>query len=215
MSDTSQKKTEKSSHKEKDKSKKRDRLASEERLLKAAEDIFSKFGFKAATTRLIAKKAGINESLIGRYFEGKVGLLLAIIQKHVSEFHNQSLTYPPQETLAEEIQAFIGQRFDRNCKKNLGFFKIVISQCLVDAKFNKKITEAIPFSDEPYLVERFEALIKAGKMKKCDPKTLVRDIEAQIFGSILLLVILRHVPEEEVYSGLRKFGEAYAKGYAP
>ena len=60
--------------------KKRDRSASEERLVKAGTEIFSKFGFDGCTTRMIAKKADVNESLIGRYFDGKEGLLLAIIE---------------------------------------------------------------------------------------------------------------------------------------
>lgn len=213
MSATSQNKTRGLGHKESDKTKKRDRLASEERLMKAAEEIFSKFGFKGATTRLIAKKACINESLIGRYFDGKLGLLLSIIQKHVKDFHNQALHYPPQETVTLEIQHFIQQRFERNCRKNLDFFKIVVSQCLVDVKFNKKIRESIPFSQEPYFVERLEALMKGGKMRKCNPENIVRDLEAEIFGTILLFVVLRGVPEQEAYQWLRNFGSTYARAY--
>ena len=36
---------------------KRDRAATEERLLAAAEDIFSRLGFKAATTKLISQQS--------------------------------------------------------------------------------------------------------------------------------------------------------------
>ncbi|HEY1080478.1 MAG TPA: TetR/AcrR family transcriptional regulator, partial [Bdellovibrio sp.] len=42
------------------KCKKRDRSASEERLLNAGREIFSKHGFDGATTKMIAKKADVN-----------------------------------------------------------------------------------------------------------------------------------------------------------
>src|SRR5437868_2775550 len=115
MNDTAQNKTEKSSPKDQVKGKKRDRSASERSLLKAAEDVFSKHGFKGATTRMIAKKAGVNESLIGRYFDGKMGLLIAIMERYVLEddIHTR-LTYPPQETLTEELLGFSKFKFDRD-----------------------------------------------------------------------------------------------------
>ena len=59
--------------------KKRDQKGTKAKLLKAALDIFSKEGYDAATTRSIAKKAGVNESLIHRYFGSKSGLFVALI----------------------------------------------------------------------------------------------------------------------------------------
>jgi AcrR family transcriptional regulator len=64
-------------------------------LLKAAKEVFAKLGFNGATTKMIAKKADMNESLIGRYFQGKYGLLLTLIQKLIVEVKAMDLPYAP------------------------------------------------------------------------------------------------------------------------
>lgn len=52
---------------------------SRERLLEAAVDVFGKHGFEAATTRMIAKAAGVNIAAIPYYFNGKDGLYQAAV----------------------------------------------------------------------------------------------------------------------------------------
>ena len=84
------------------KPKSKDRLATEIRLLDAAEQIFSRHGFQGATTRMIAKKADVNVALIARYFDGKYGLMLKFIEKKAAECRIIIMDYPPQETLSAE-----------------------------------------------------------------------------------------------------------------
>lgn len=52
---------------------------SRERLLEAAVDVFGRHGFEAATTRMIAKAAGVNIAAIPYYFSGKEGLYQAAV----------------------------------------------------------------------------------------------------------------------------------------
>tara|TARA_B110000240_G_scaffold37715_1_gene41725 strand:+ start:184 stop:708 length:525 start_codon:yes stop_codon:yes gene_type:complete len=49
-------------------------------ILQTALELFSKKGFDAVSTNLIAKEAGVSEGLIFRHFQNKVGLLQAIMQ---------------------------------------------------------------------------------------------------------------------------------------
>ena len=49
------------------------------RLLEAGVDVFGKQGFDAATTRAIAKKAGVNIAAIPYYFNGKEGLYHKVV----------------------------------------------------------------------------------------------------------------------------------------
>ncbi|MBY0415557.1 MAG: TetR family transcriptional regulator [Bdellovibrionales bacterium] len=67
--------------------KQKNREATEERLLLAAEHVFSKYGYNGATTRMIAKKADINMALITRYFDGKYGLLLKILEREMLHYN--------------------------------------------------------------------------------------------------------------------------------
>lgn len=70
----------------------KDRANTEARLIEAAEKIFSQVGFEGATTRMIAQEAGTNLSLINRYFDGKYGLLIALVKKAVTNFLKQNST---------------------------------------------------------------------------------------------------------------------------
>lgn len=216
MNDTAQNKTEKSSPKDQVKGKKRDRSASERSLLKAAEDVFSKHGFKGATTRMIAKKAGVNESLIGRYFDGKMGLLIAIIERYVLEDDiHTNLTYPAQATLEAELLGFAKFKYELDCKKNFDFFKIVLSQAIVDAKFCKRIRETIPMFYQPQLEERLMNLQKAGKIhQEIDVKNMIKGLDIFMFGNIISQRLIAGVTDLEAFKTLEDFIKRYASSLA-
>ncbi|OQX95626.1 hypothetical protein B6I21_04435 [candidate division KSB1 bacterium 4572_119] len=56
-----------------------------QRILEAAISLFSKRGFDAVGVREIAKEANVNISMISYYFEGKIGILKAIM----NDFHDR------------------------------------------------------------------------------------------------------------------------------
>jgi AcrR family transcriptional regulator len=91
-----------------EKGRKRDRSAREFSLLRAATKIFALKGFESTTTREIAAEAGCAEGLIHRYFEGKNGLLLAIVRQRTSqeavEFMKNSW---PTATIEEELAQLV------------------------------------------------------------------------------------------------------------
>src|SRR5580698_5781998 len=93
--------------------KKRDQKSTRVKLLKAALDVFSKEGYDAATTRHIAKKAGVNESLIHRYFESKLGLFLELKNHFREKFLAEIASYDESETLEEELNKFLLLRLER------------------------------------------------------------------------------------------------------
>jgi TetR/AcrR family transcriptional regulator, fatty acid metabolism regulator protein len=55
------------------------------KILAAAEEIISRKGFKETTISEIASQAGVNDSVIYRYFKGKDDLLFAIIEERLKE----------------------------------------------------------------------------------------------------------------------------------
>ncbi|MFS4458592.1 TetR/AcrR family transcriptional regulator [Bdellovibrio sp. HCB2-146] len=216
MSETSQKRTPTEKKVDKLKTKKRDRLASEERLLKAAEETFSRFGFKATTTRMIAKKAGINESLIGRYFEGKLGLFFALIDNHIKEHKHGNLAYPPQDTLMKEILGFAQARLNEHCTKDSEFFKIVLSQALVDAKFLKMIRERIPNFKQTGLEDRLNKLKDDGKIKKeADIEMIIETIENFFHGVLLFELIIHGIPRDKAALQIEYFIKNYIPAFEP
>ena len=71
----------------------------QQKIIDTASELFSKNGFEATSTRLIAIKAGVSEGLIFRHFNNKDGLLnvlLNIGQKKLEKSINniESLTHP-------------------------------------------------------------------------------------------------------------------------
>ncbi len=211
MDETSQQKTGTHTTAPRTRLKKRDRSASEERLLNAAEDIFSKHGFKGATTRMIAEKAKLNESLIGRYFDGKMGLLFALIERHMEDVPMDILPYPPQATAREELHKLVDAMYCKHCDKDSEFFKIVVSQCLTDAKFLKRIREIVPMKIHPDVKKRLADLATQGKVRKdVDIEMFIQTLDTYFHGVMLFEKILMGYPENRLSQGLDFVVDIYA-----
>lgn len=63
---------------------KRDATATAASIVEAARDLFGDMGYEAVGTREIAQRAGVNVSLINRYFGSKAGLFAAAIPPTMS-----------------------------------------------------------------------------------------------------------------------------------
>ena len=64
-------------------------LNARDRLIEAGVDVFGKQGFDAATTRMIAQKAGVNISAIPYYFNGKEGLYHTVVSYITGKLESQ------------------------------------------------------------------------------------------------------------------------------
>lgn len=192
----------------------KDREATEERILLAAKQIISKFGFKGATTRMIAKKADVNIALIARYFDGKYGLLLKIIEKKSIEINSGSLPYPPQNSLTEECLAFAKHRMNI-FTEDLPFFRIVLAQFLTDAKFLKQFQESLSFAQiYPDFEVRLNKLIADKKLASEASIYSIHDtIGTFIFGLVVASILIKNDPEEKIKEELQHFILAYCSQY--
>jgi AcrR family transcriptional regulator len=74
-----------------------DNLSSKDRLILAGIEVFCDHSYEAATTRMIAKRAGVNIAAIPYYFNGKEGLYHAVV-KHIVE-QLQSIVRPTLKTI--------------------------------------------------------------------------------------------------------------------
>lgn len=145
--------------------KKRDQKSTKAKLLKAALDVFSKEGYDAATTRNIAKKAGVNESLIHRYFESKAGLFIALKTQYREDFIAQFLaTHKESETLHEELIAFLKYKLESS-RKNKKFFKLSVSRAILDPKTRETVQSYAKLKPHEF-IERFETLRKKGQIRE-------------------------------------------------
>ncbi|MFZ3212807.1 MAG: helix-turn-helix domain-containing protein [Terriglobales bacterium] len=104
----------------------RDRAAREHALISAAAKLFAARGYEAATTREIALHAGCAEGLIHRYFRGKSGLLMALIQSRVSRaLVEMNTRLAPAPKLDQEIIQLVGFELKR-VWEDQDFLKVMI-----------------------------------------------------------------------------------------
>lgn len=145
--------------------KKRDQKSTKAKLLKAALDVFSKEGYDAATTRNIAKKAGVNESLIHRYFESKAGLFMALKDQHREDFIAEFLAkHKESENLQDELVAFLNAKLESS-RKNKKFFKLSVSRAILDPKTRDSVQNYAKLKPQAF-VDRFEKLRRKGQIRK-------------------------------------------------
>lgn len=161
------------------------RVATEQKLIKAAIALFSKHGYDGSTTKDIAKKSGVNESLIIRYFGGKEGLFLETIRRFVEEKSEGPLDYPPQENLADELICNVRSLLS-DMEVNADFYKILFGRSTLDAKLRKKISDILPKSGNPATLQRLVGLRKKGKIPKEISDDLLMLIPFQAFATMLL-----------------------------
>jgi len=191
----------------------KDRLLTESILLEAAEKVFSRLGFKGATTRLIAKEANCNLALINRYFNGKYGLLIALIEYKSQSVHNP--TYPPQKLLEEEINLF-GDYFFTNMTQDLGLFKIVVGQFMTDIKFLKRFRNLIgTICENSQIEQRLQKFIENGQLKnESQIEEIINVVENMAFGTVMTEVVVRERNLVEVKTEFLKFIHDYSKDIA-
>jgi AcrR family transcriptional regulator len=78
----------------------------QELLLTAAQELFAERGFDRVTTREIAERAGVDATLIARYFGSKTGIYLAAIRAEVGDG-------PPPDLLQPDRMAALIGRVDQ------------------------------------------------------------------------------------------------------
>ena len=84
-----------------------------QRILKAAIFLFAQKGFAAVGVREIAKEANVNIAMISYYFEGKAGILKAVLEEFFEQYSQMLREAVDEERPAEEgIRILIGHMVD-------------------------------------------------------------------------------------------------------
>ena len=81
-----------------------DSVSTRQRILDAATETFAEHGFRAATTRMICAKAGVNVALVNYYFNSKAELYKAVIAALFENMGKTLLTIPDTVTDAASWQ---------------------------------------------------------------------------------------------------------------
>jgi AcrR family transcriptional regulator len=192
--------------------KKRCRETTTQKLLEAGVEVFSKLGFDGATTKLVAKKAGVAEALIIRYFGSKDGLLAAILEVYIERIESSPLCYPPQKTLEEEIVHYLLVQNKRDPEMK-NFLKVSITHAFTNKKFAEKIKEFASKGGSPVFRERLKILQEKGEVSKsADFAQIATDIKFYSFSNYFFGELLMQMPAEALEKCVRSFAKTYSRG---
>lgn len=192
--------------------KRKDRLSTEQRLLDAGLQVFSQQGYDAATTRMVSEVSGVNESLIIRYFGSKKGLLTAIILRNIREYACFESDHPAEDSLEKELIASAKSKFLR-CAFGADFFRLVVSQALIDADMRRTIREEKAKKIDLRFSARVNELIEKGKLKTAiDPAQIKCVLDVLVVGVTTNVHLMMDRSQEETFELLSHIIECYAAG---
>ena len=170
--------------------------ARREQILEAATRVFAKKGFRRATTREVAREAGVSEGTIYNYFEDKDALLMAIMDV-LNETERRAEDF--QEVLAEDFEGFVEAYLRRRMAliwENWEVFRVVLSEMLVNAALRERYLRDVVEPTMRIGEENLRTRIEQGTARATDAPLAMR-IGA---GAVLGLLVLGLLGDEEVAS---------------
>jgi AcrR family transcriptional regulator len=199
------------SAKKKEAPKRRSRELTTQKLFQAGLEIFSKHGYDAATTKLVAKRAGVNEALIKRYFDGKEGLLRALILDFISRSKANSEDYPPGNSLEAEIINYFETKF-RYLEENHDLIRLAVSRALVDAKLNRELYKHHTPDPSERLLERLKHFQALGQIPaNRDVAQLGQILNLHTMGLLFELTCALSVDPPQIRKNLATFASDFAR----
>lgn len=182
-------------------------LATEARILEAAEEVFARFGFEGARMEQVAERAGVEKANIYYYFKGKDELYRALMDRilnelvtEVSGLLNEQTVATPVEQLDRFLDVFFGM-----IERYQGLVALAFGEMLHPPR--KKTGRSPVFK----MLEQIESVgahlinegVKAGQFREQDAAQTVITLEGAIFHYFFL-------PEERIANlvGGKKFERA-------
>ncbi|MEM8971028.1 MAG: TetR family transcriptional regulator [Pseudomonadota bacterium] len=182
----------------------RDRATTEERLKEAAIAVWSRHGFDGSSVKDIAEAAEANVSLVSRYFGGKEGLLLTILNEMIVEKQEGQLDYAPQETLEAEAFEYLRHRY-RSDMESEAFIRVVISKIVVDRGIREQALTSLTYASDENFRQRLSTLQSNGKIREDADLTMIfRQIGLISFSASLTEGIILEKSKAETEKALQE-----------
>jgi len=191
----------------------RDKEHRQTALIDAANAVFAERGFDAATTREIAERAGCAEGLIHRYFAGKRGLLLAILDDKASQVADEfGSNLPETDSLEEEIDQIIVHDIDIKWEKR-DFMRVSVSRAAIDPDLGAAIRQRVAQRQVALIASRLRRHQDAGRIRPdVDVEAIASAISGLGFAAGFMYQIAFGAPREETLNIAKVAAAAIARG---
>lgn len=172
------------------------------RILEAAVDMFGEKGYAATSTNEIAKRAGVAEGTIFRYYKTKKELLFAVVMptltKFIAPFLIQVFAREVLETEYDSYEQFIRKvmqnRFEF-VKKHFPMLKILMQEVPFQPELKNEVQQLF----EKELYARLEKIIahfqQQGQVIEMPKPTVIRLTISTIIGFLITRFLL--LPEQQ------------------
>ncbi len=160
--------------------------ARREQILKAATTVFAEKGFRRATTREVARAAGVSEGTIYNYFEDKDALLMAILHR-LNETERRSEDF--EEGMATDFPGFMREYLRRRMSsvwENREVFRIVLSEMLVNTELRETYLRRIMAPTMKIAEDNFRLRAERGEIRATDTPLAVRVVAGAVLGVLVL-----------------------------
>ncbi|HZZ57969.1 MAG TPA: TetR/AcrR family transcriptional regulator [Opitutaceae bacterium] len=149
------------------------------RILAAAERTFAERGLDAATTRAIAKAAGVNEVTLFRRFGSKSSLLAAVVGKTFGRAADADAPLP-SGSLRGDLEAF-ARRYEELLREHLLMVRTCIGEIHRHREYETRVLQSIFEPLRAALMIRLRA-----ERAQVDP-----EIVADLLSAMILTAVLR------------------------
>ncbi len=170
--------------------------ARREQILEAATRVFAEKGFRRATTREVARAAGVSEGTIYNYFEDKDALLMAILER-LNETERRAEDF--EEGMVTDFPGFLEGYLRRRMSliwENREVFRVVLSEMLVNAELRETYLGQVVAPTMKIAEENFRLRAQRGEMRATDAPLAVRAVA----GAVLGVLVLGLLGDEEIGS---------------
>ena len=181
--------------------------ARREQILGAATRVFAKKGFSRATTREVARTAGVSEGTIYNYFEDKDALLLAILDR-LNETERRAAAF--EEGMATDFRGFLEQYLRRRMSliwENREVFRAVLSEMLVNAELRERYLQHVVDPTMKIAEENFRVRMEQGEARETDAPLAMRSVA----GAVLGVLVMGLLGDEEIYSRWEEVPDVLAR----
>lgn len=163
-------------------------------ILDAAQAVFARKNFDAATIKEVAREAGVSPGLLYWYFKDKTDLFTSLLAERVgaamAELRNElSPELPPGEFL-QRFAGFYVRLYER--PPNLALFKMVITHTVGAPGLVRQIQAQVIEHVLGTVTTYFEGQQAAGRLRAVDAEMITRTF----IGSLMAYMILKHIMQD-------------------
>ena len=175
-------------------------------ILDAAAAVFAEKGFHRATTKEIARTAGVSEGTIYNYFDSKVDLLIGIMTRLAELEHlDEELADALQSDARDFLIAIFRHRMGL-VQQNHETMQAILPEMLVNPALRERFYQRFVLPTATLFEQYIQARIELGHIRPLNVPLAVRIVQSMFIG----LLILRILGDELLQSGWDDLPEVVA-----